>query len=125
MNRGPPMNLPKTTVAVGVLLILQGVGFYLGTETKSMTALIPAFFGLPIAVLGSVALKESLRKHAMHAAVALALLALLAPIGRIASAGFKFSAAGVSLVLMIVLCGILLVLGVKSFVDARLRRAKE
>ena len=61
----------------------------------------------------------------MHAAVAVALLGLLAPIGRIASAGFKFSAAGVSLVLMIVLCGALLVLGIKSFVDARLRRAKE
>lgn len=118
------MNLPRTTIAIGVLLVLQGLGFYFVTETKSTTALIPAFFGLPIAVLGCVALKESLRKHAMHAAVALALLGLLAPIGRIASAGLKLSPAGVSLVLMIVLCGGLLVLGIKSFVDAR-RRVKE
>ena len=118
------MNLPKTTIAVGLLLILQGVGFYVATETKSVTALIPAFFGVPISLLGCVALKDSLRKHAMHGVVTLALLGLLAPIGRIASAGFKLSAAGVSLVLMIALCGGLLVLGVKSFVDARRRQAK-
>lgn len=117
------MNLPKTTIAIGLLLILQGVGFYVVTETKSLTALIPAFFGVPILLLGFAALKESIRKHAMHGAVALALLGLLAPIGRIASAGLKLSAAGVSLVLMIVLCGGLLVLGIKSFVDARRRQA--
>lgn len=117
------MNLPKITIAIGLLLILQGVGFYVVTETKSVTALIPAFFGLPIAVLGCVALKESVRKHAMHGAVALALLGLLAPVGRIASAGLKLSAAGMSLVLMIVLCGGLLILGIKSFVDARRRQA--
>jgi peptidoglycan/LPS O-acetylase OafA/YrhL len=117
------MSLPKITIAIGLLLILQGVGFYFVTETKSMTALIPTFIGLPILVLGCVALKESLRKHAMHGAVALALLGLLAPIGRIASAGLKFSAAGVSLILMIVLCGGLLVLGIKSFIDARRRQA--
>jgi lysylphosphatidylglycerol synthetase-like protein (DUF2156 family) len=117
------MNLPKTAIAVGLLLILQGVGFYVVTETKSVTALIPTFFGIPILLLGCVALKESVRKHAMHGVVTLALLGLLAPIGRIASAGFKLSAAGVSLVLMIVLCGGLLVLGVKSFVDARRRQA--
>ena len=117
------MNLPKITIAIGLLLILQGVGFYFATDTKSVTALIPTFVGLPILILGFVALKESLRKHAMHGVVALALLGLLAPVGRIASAGLKFSAAGASLVLMIVLCGGLLVLGVKSFIDARRRQA--
>ena len=117
------MNMPRTTIVIGLLLILQGVGFYFGTHTKSLTALIPTFFGVPIALLGCVALKESLRKHAMHGAVTLALLGLLAPIGRIASAGFKLSAAGVSLLLMILLCGALLVLGIKSFIDARRRQA--
>jgi lysylphosphatidylglycerol synthetase-like protein (DUF2156 family) len=119
------MNLPKITITIGLLLIFQGLGFYVATETKSITALIPAFIGLPILVLGFVALKESVRKHAMHGAVTMALLGLLAPIGRIASAGFKFSAAGVSLLLMIVLCASLLILGIKSFIDARRRQASE
>ena len=117
------MNMPRTTIAIGLLLVLQGVGFYVVTETKSITALIPTFFGVPIALLGLLALKESIRKHAMHGAVTLALLGLLAPIGRIASAGFKLSAAGVSLLLMILLCATLLILGIKSFIDARRRQA--
>jgi hypothetical protein len=117
------MNMPRTTIVIGLFLILQGVGFYVVTETKSITALIPTFFGLPIFLLGCAALKESIRKHAMHGAVALALLGLLAPIGRIASAGFKLSAAGVSLILMIALCASLLTLGIKSFIDARRRQA--
>jgi len=116
------MTLPRTTVLIGLLLILQGIGFYVVTETKSVTALIPAFFGAPIFLLGLAAMKESIRMHALHGAVGVALLGLLAPIGRIASAGLSFSAAGISLLLMIVLCAALLILGVKSFVDARLRR---
>lgn len=119
------MNMPKTTITIGLLLIAQGVGFYLATDARSATALIPAFFGLPILLLGCLALKDSLRMHAMHGAAALALLGLIAPIVRIASAGLKLSAAGGALVLMIALCGALLALTVKSFVDARLRRAKE
>ena len=70
-------------------------------------------------------MKGSIRKHAMHGAVALALLGLLAPIGRIATKGLSLSAAGVSQLLMIVLCGALLALGIKSFVDARRRRKSE
>ncbi|MHB8897935.1 MAG: hypothetical protein ACYC6Y_04245 [Thermoguttaceae bacterium] len=119
------MFLPHTTIVIGILLILEGVGFYAGAEDRSVTALIPAFFGLPIAVLGCVAMKASWRKHAMHAAVGLAMLGLLAPLGRIASVGLNFSLAGVSQLLMIGLCAVLLVLGVKSFIDARRRRARE
>ncbi|MDD4268757.1 MAG: hypothetical protein PHO07_07045 [Pirellulales bacterium] len=116
------MDVRKTTITVGILLILQGAGFYAASDSKSLTALIPAFFGLPIALLGLAALRPSIHKHAIHGAVLLALFGLLAPLGRIASAGLRFSAAGVSQLLMIVLCAVLVVLGLKSFVDARRRR---
>jgi hypothetical protein len=39
-----------------------------------VTALIPAFFGLPLLLLGLVALNERLRKHAIHIAVIVGLL---------------------------------------------------
>jgi hypothetical protein len=116
------MNMPKIAVAVGSLLILQGVGFYVGTASKSVTALIPAFVGLPILVLGTLAFKESVRKHAMHAAAALGILGLLAAVGRIAMAGLRLSPAGVSLVIMVLLTGGFVLLCVKSFVDARRRQ---
>ena len=49
------MNMPKISLVVGILLVVQGVGFYVGTSSRSITALIPAFVGLPILVLGIVA----------------------------------------------------------------------
>ena len=88
------MNVSKIAVIVGALLAIQGVGFYAGTASKSVTALIPAFVGLPIAALGMLARKESVRKHAMHATAALAALGLLAAVGRIATAGLSFAPAG-------------------------------
>lgn len=40
------------TIGFGILLILLGVGSYMTTATSSFTALIPAFFGVAISVLG-------------------------------------------------------------------------
>jgi peptidoglycan/LPS O-acetylase OafA/YrhL len=116
------MNMPKLTVVVGLLLVIQGLGFYFWGTTKSPTALIPSAIGLPMLILGVFAFRERLRKHMMHVAAALGTLGLLAALGRIATAGLHLSAAGVSLSLMVVLCGGFLGLCVKSFVDARLRQ---
>ncbi|MBM4090655.1 MAG: hypothetical protein FJ276_14725 [Planctomycetes bacterium] len=113
------MNMPRVAVVTGLLLVLQGIGFYFGTGATSVTALIPAVVGLPIALLGLVAFKESARKHAMHAAAALAVLGLLAALGRLVTAGWSVSAAGLSLLIMVLLTGGFALLCVKSFVDAR------
>lgn len=69
--------MPYVTMALGSLLFLIGVGFYFGTGATSVTALIPAFLGIPIEIAGLLALREGWRKHAMHAAVLLALLGFL------------------------------------------------
>ena len=114
--------MPRITVAVGVLLVIQGIGFYVGTSSRSMTALIPTFVGLPILVLGIVALSDSARKHAMHLAAGLATLGFLAAVGRMASAGVSVSPAGTSVLIMTLLTGGFLILCIKSFVDARRRR---
>jgi len=113
------MHMPKTAVIVGILLTVQGVGFYVGTAFASVTALIPAFVGLPILIVGLVALKESARKHAMHAAAGLALLGFLAAAGRLISAGPSTSAAGISVLILAAITGVFLALCIKSFADAR------
>jgi hypothetical protein len=115
------MNMPKTAIAIGTLLVIQGIGFYIGTDSKSVTALIPAFVGLPILSMGILAFKESARMHAMHVAAALGVLGLLAAVGRIATAGLSLSAVGISLVIMMLLTGGFVLLCVKSFVGARRR----
>jgi len=118
------MNMPRISVVVGALLIVQGVGFYAATASKSPTALIPAAIGLPILVLGFLAFKPSVRKHAMHGAVMLGMLGLLAATARIVTAGMNVSPAGASLSIMVLLCGGYVALCIKSFVDAR-RRQRE
>ena len=97
-------------------------------EGPSVTALIPAFVGIPILLLGMLALKEPLRMHAMHAVSILALIGFLLPAGRLAmqvAKGAETKAAPLaSLILMAVLCGGLLFFCVKSFIDARRRRSQ-
>ncbi len=66
--------MAKITFGLGLVLIVLGLGAYFGTGRESLTALIPAFFGLPLALLGVVALKDHTWKHAMHVAAVIGLL---------------------------------------------------
>jgi len=114
-----------TAVYCGGLLIIIGIAGYLygiSTGHASLTALIPAAFGLAIGVLGFIGrVKESLRKHMMHIAVILALLGFLLPAGRLLSnlGSIGFTAAVISQVSMALVCLVLVVLSVRSFIEAR------
>jgi len=58
-----------------LILIVLGVASYQLTGRTSLTAMIPAFFGVVLLVCAFVARSsEAARKHAMHAAVAVGLL---------------------------------------------------
>lgn len=119
--------MTRITILIGVLLLLLGLGVYAATGMKSVTALIPAFFGLPLLVLGLLALRDAWRKHAMHAAALVALLGFLGALARplqlvVSGRPLVVSAPLVSQFLMAILCGLLVVLAVKSFIDARRRR---
>ena len=117
--------MPITAVIFGGLLILTGiVGYVHGVmnDRASLTAFIPAAFGLVIAILGLAAqAKESLRKHLMHAAVVVGLLGFLVPAGRLISkfSELSLSAAIVSQLVMALLCLVFVLLCVRSFIAAR------
>ena len=120
--------MPSTAIALGLLLILIGAAGYIYgvmNGNASVTALIPAFFGVILAGLGFAAqAKENLRKHLMHAAVVIALLGFILPAGRLISrlSELSFSVAVLSQILMAAICLIFVVLGIKSFADARRNR---
>ena len=59
-------DVTTTTIVFGMLLIGLGLGGYFGTGTSSLTALIPAAFGLALAGLGVMARDAGKRKLAMH-----------------------------------------------------------
>ncbi|MEE2662961.1 MAG: hypothetical protein VX681_02485 [Myxococcota bacterium] len=118
--------MARTTIGIGVLLIVIGLIGYFGSGRVSVTALIPAFFGTPIALLGTLSLRESRRKACVHAAVVLGVLGAggagsrsLPNIGALLS-GEAESAFGTSMqLLMFVVCLVFVALCVRSFIAAR------
>jgi len=122
--------LANTTIVFGVVLIVLGVGSYFGTNMVSPTALIPAAFGLLLIVFGVLAKDEKRRKMAMHIAVTVGLLGFLGTITGLLKlftmlAGGEVArptavvAQSIMAILMLVYVGMC----VKSFIDARRRRA--
>ncbi len=119
--------MANITIVVGLILIALGLGGKFGTGTTSVTALIPAFFGLPILILGALALKDSMRKHAMHLAVMIGLIGFVGGIVNVVRVLLKgtMDEHPVSFAVtcaMIVICGIFVALCVRSFIQARKAR---
>ena len=69
--------MATTTIAFGVAFIIVGLMGYFGTGMVSVTALISAAFGLLFVILGVLARNPGKRRHAMHAAALVGLLAVL------------------------------------------------
>ena len=65
------------TLLFALAYILLGLGGFILTGSTHKTALIPCAFGVLFVLFGLLAFKEKLRKHVMHAAVLIALLAFL------------------------------------------------
>jgi len=119
------------TIGFGIFLIVVGLVGYGTSETQAPTALIPAGFGLVLALLGALALKDSLRKHAMHLAAMVGLIGLVGAAGMGAPKLITMLSGGtverpravISQVVMAAACLVFVGLCVKSFIDARRARA--
>jgi hypothetical protein len=123
--------MPTTTILFGLALAVYGFVSWLTSESKSPTALIPAFFGAAFVICGLVAQKQSLRKHAMHLAAVIGLIGFIGG----AVMGFpkvpawfagELDAAGLNKVksqcVLALTCLVFVLLCVKSFIDARTAR---
>ena len=118
-------------MVIGILLTILGVLCFvfwkqLGAQHQSVTALIPTFVGVPLMLLGWLSLaKPDLRKHLMHIAVILTLLGFLMSFGRFVSVMIKnpgFGPGKMATLTMAILCGLHVVLSVRSFIAARKAR---
>jgi hypothetical protein len=68
--------MPKPTLVFAALLIALGLGAF--ALSGSRTALLPAYFGGTLAVLAGLALAYAgARRHLMHVAAVVALLAMM------------------------------------------------
>jgi hypothetical protein len=124
--------MAPVAIVFGLLLVLLGsVGYFapdaLGQNDPgktSPTALIPAGIGAVLVICGLVAsAAPNLRKHMMHLAAAAALIGALGGFMPLMRGGMALEKASVrSGIAMIVLCGLFVVLCIRSFVLARIAR---
>ena len=114
-------SITKTSLATGLVLVLLGAGSYFGTGRASVTALIPAFLGLPILICGLMARDEKKRMMAAHVAILFGVLGVLAGFGRGIPQllnGKTGTATTVTLV-MGAICLLYVIACVRSFIAAR------
>ncbi|MEM6259736.1 MAG: hypothetical protein AAGI37_15780 [Planctomycetota bacterium] len=118
-------NTPKITLGLGIALALLALVFF--GLTGKMTAIIPAYFGVPIVLCGVMAFRDSLRKIAVHAALVIALLSILASLGTIPRmlSGQASALAITEIGLMVGMSATYIALGVRSFINARKERAAQ
>lgn len=125
--------MTSISIVCGFLLILIGIiGYAYGfaNGNASLTALIPALIGVILVALGAMArAKEDLRKHLMHGTLVIALLGFLATVSSflklptLIDGTAQRPAAVVAQFATAVVCLAFLILGIRSFIDARRNRA--
>ncbi|GAA3762627.1 hypothetical protein [Terriglobus aquaticus] len=125
--------MARLTMAVGVLLVLLGVGVYVGMA-HAPTALIPAYFGVALLVCGALANTEDAKRRMlwMHIAVTLGLVGFLLPFVRSIGGAVKLLTGHADQVLrplaveesmaMALICLVFTALCVRSFIRARITR---
>ena len=72
-------NMALVAIVFGVLMILQGLAFWLATgfDAARFTAAIPGFFGIVLLLLGILSVQlPGIRKHLMHVTILVALLGI-------------------------------------------------
>jgi hypothetical protein len=117
------------TLLFAVTYILLGLGGFVLTGSIHKTALIPCAFGVLFILFGLLAFKEKLRKHAMHAAVLIALLAFLGTARSLSHLPELFNgtaekpAAIITQSLNAGLSLLYIILAVRSFIQARRARS--
>jgi uncharacterized membrane protein len=126
------MNMTRWTLVYAATLLLLGIGAYLGTRAESVTALIPAFLGIPVLLCGLVALKTGRTKVALHVALVFGLLGIvggamgLPQLPTLLSGGevARPTATLTQSILFFLSTGYL-ALGIRSFIQARTNSASQ
>jgi heme A synthase len=124
--------MANIAVGFGIALIVLGFGGYVGSGMVSMTALIPAAFGILLLALGVMASNPARRKLAMHIAVVVALLGFLGSARGLMGLGSLLTGeavprpmAVIGQAIMALLCLAFTALCVRSFINARKNRSVE
>lgn len=120
--------MARVSILFGLTLIILGLYSYFGVSTESITALIPAFVGVIILILGVIGLKEKNLKNTMHIAAVLMLIAFIGSVrGFIALPDLFLGTAErpwaiIAQVIMGIIALIFLIMAIRSFIDSRKKK---
>ena len=121
--------MSSTTLAFAFAYLVLGIGGFVLTGSTHKTALIPCVFGVLFLIFGLLARKDNFRKHVMHAAVLIALLAFLGTARSLSHLPELFNgtaekpAAIITQSLNAGLSLLYIILAVRSFIQARRARS--
>ena len=114
-------SIQKFNLINSIALISMSAWGYV--DTNSFTALIPAFFGIILLILGTMLTNEKLVKLSAHLVVLFTLLILLALVIQVLPGVFERGGIGlVRVILMISTSSIAMIIFIKSFIDNRKSR---
>jgi len=116
-------SIQKFNLINSIALISMSAWGYI--DTNSFTALIPAFFGVLLFILGTMLTNEKLVKLSAHLIVLFTLLILLALIIQVLPGVVERGGVGlIRVILMISTSAIAMIIFIKSFIDIRKSRQK-
>ena len=72
------LSIEFLTTLYGLFMVIWGISISLISESSSITSMIPAFIGVPLAFIGFISMiKPTFRKALMHIAVVIGIIAFL------------------------------------------------
>ena len=116
------MSVTNLAKLFGLILVAWGIIAYFmqSADPPSITAMIPAFMGAPLLILGILSERnEANRHHYMHAAMIFALLMVIGGAQGLIDIGGKSNLAIGSHLILVVLGSIFMTAGIMSFRHAR------
>ncbi|MDA9699414.1 hypothetical protein N9U78_02625 [Flavobacteriaceae bacterium] len=114
-------SIQKFNLINSIALISMSAWGYV--DTNSFTALIPAFFGIILLILGTMLTNEKLVKLSAHLVVLFTLLILLALVIQVLPGVLERGGIGlIRVILMISTSSIAMIIFIKSFIDNRKSR---
>jgi|TARA_B100000123_G_C25679240_1_gene405609 hypothetical protein len=114
-------SIQKFNLINSIALISMSAWGYV--DTNSFTALIPAFFGIILLILGTMLTNEKLVKLSAHLVVLFTLLILLALVIQVLPGVIERGGIGlIRVILMISTSSIAMIIFIKSFIDNRKSR---
>lgn len=115
--------MTRNTFIVGALLVVVGVIGWAASDSKSVTALIPAFLGLVMLICGFIATKS--QKIGVHIALVIAIVGIAGTTMNVVKLGELFAGTAerplaiITSTITFVALIVYIVLGVRSFIAAR------